>query len=159
MININYKWDNNLAIVSAKEIYNYELNKSNKKYIGLIFIAMLQFGVVGALKHDVYGFLVVSTLGLVYWYGLRWPLRKYFINKTFEKSPLSNKTISLVAKDDGIYLDNQLQISYNNINDIVELENGIVIYHQAGTSYFPNSSFDSKKDKEKFIKLLLSHLS
>ena len=155
MININYIWDKKLALNSAYDIYNYELKNSNKKYIGWFFIAMLQFGVVGALKHNVYGFLVIATIGIVYWYGLRWTLRKYFINKTFKKSPLANKQINLIAKDDGIYLDDQLQFNYKSIKKVAILDNAIVIYHNLGTIYLPNSAFNSKKERDKFKTLVI----
>ena len=48
MINIHYLWDKELALKSAYDIYEYELKNSNKKFIGWLFIALAQFGVVGA---------------------------------------------------------------------------------------------------------------
>ena len=101
-IKIKYIWSKELALSSARALYEYEFKNSRKRFIGWFFIALVQFGVVGALKHNSYGFLTLGTIGLVYWYGLRWPLRKYFIEKTFEKSPLANSNIDLLIKDDGI---------------------------------------------------------
>jgi hypothetical protein len=159
MININYIWDKKLALQSACDIYEYELKNSNKKFIGWFFIALAQFGVVGALKHDAYGFLVVATVGLVYWYGLRWSLRKYFINKTFNKSPLANKQISLIAKDDGVYLDDKIQFNFDNIKKVAFLDNATVIYHNIGTFYIPNNAFDLAKDRDKYHKLITKESS
>ncbi len=153
-IEIKYTWDKDLALKSAQDIYKYELQHSNKKYIGLLFIGMLQFGVVGALKHNAYGFLVLATIGLTYWYGLRWPIRKYFILKTFEKSPLADKTISLTIQNDGIYSEDKLQIEYKNIIKYVQLDDALVIYHTLGTIYLPSASFPTSKDIKKFIKIL-----
>ena len=154
MINIEYKWDQNLAIKSSKDIYEYELQNSKKKYIGWLFIALVQFGVVGALKHQVYGLLMISTFLIFYWYGFRWPLREFFIKRTFSKSPLANNTIQLQAKKDGIYKDNKLQISYKDIKNIIQLKDAILIYHKFGTLYFPNYAFNSKNELKKFINFI-----
>jgi bacillopeptidase F (M6 metalloprotease family) len=98
--------------------------------------------------------LVVATIGLIYWYALRWRLRKYFINKTFYKSQLANKQITLTALDDGIYLDNKLQFGYDSIKKTALLEDAVVIYHSIGTFYIPNSAFENQKEKIAFIDLL-----
>ena len=153
MININYYWDEALAIKSAKELYDYEFKSSKKRFIGWFFIGLVQFGVVGALKHNAYGFLVLGTIGVVYWYSIRWPLREYFIKKTFHKSPLANTTINLIAKEDGIYKGEDLQISKDHIKDVVKLENGIVVYYMGGNLYFPNKAFKDSDDKKSCIKL------
>jgi hypothetical protein len=154
MIQIEYVWDKNIALKSAQEIYEYELKNSNKKFIGWLFIGLAQFGVVGALKHNAYGFLVIATVALTYWYALRWPLRKYFINKTFDKSPLADKNIKLEIQKDGLYSNDQIQISYDNIKRFVKLDNAIVIYHNMGTIYLPDNGFQSNNDKNQFIKIL-----
>jgi hypothetical protein len=154
MITIKYKWDEDMAVNSSADIYDYELQNSKKKYIGWFFVALVQFSVVGALKHQVYGLLIISTFLILYWYGLRWPIRKYFIKKTFSKSSLANSTIELQAQKDGIYKDDELQISYDNIEDVIKLDNAVLIYHHAQTLYFPNSAFSSSDKINKFINLV-----
>jgi len=149
-INIKYFWDEKLTIQSSLDIYEYELKISNKKFIGWFFIALAQFGVVGALKHNAYGLLIIATIGILYWYGLRWPLRKFFILRSFKKSALANTDIMLTAKQDGIYIDNQLQIAYDSIIKSVQLTNAIVIYHTLGTIYIPNNSFENAKERKRF---------
>jgi len=135
---INFIWSEKFALDSAKALYDYELQHSNKKYIGWFFVALAQFGVVGALKHNVYGFLVVATIGLVYWYILRWPLRAWFIKKSFKKSPFANKNITFTIKTDGIYKDDKLQIQNKDIYDTIKLDDFTIIYHKFGTTLFPN---------------------
>jgi hypothetical protein len=149
-IKISYVWDRELALKSAQDIYEYELKNSNKKYIGWFFVALLQFGVVGALKHNAYGFLVISTITLAYWYGFRWPMRKYFINKTFDKSLLANKKIELEATTEAILSNGEIQILYTNIKRYIQLENAIVIYHNLGTIYLPNNAFESTGARKQF---------
>ncbi len=154
MIEIKYVLDEKTAIKSAYDIYRYELKNSNKKFIGLFFIALMQFGVVGALKHNVYGFLVISTIGVLYWYVFRWPLRRFFIKRSFYKSDLANQTINLVAKDDGIYKGDAIQVEYKNIYKVEQLEDAIVLYHNLGTTYIPNKAFKNSEQRGKFKKMI-----
>jgi len=151
MININYIWDESTALKSAEDIYLYELKHSRKRFMGWFFIALVQFGVVGVFKHNSYGILMVGTIGAVYWYGFRWQLRKYFIKKTFIKSPLANKQISLEASDTEILNHTQTQIIYKDIKKLIKLDDAIIIYHKFGTIYLPNSAFSDAKNKQKFI--------
>ena len=149
-IKISYLWDKNLAIQSSKDIYEYELKNSNKRYIGWFFIALSQFGVVSALKHNAYGLLVISTILLIYWYMLRWPIRNFFINRSFNKSNFANKKIELEATKEAILSDKKVQIPYDSIKKFIQLDNAIVIYHTLGTIYLPNSAFESSKDRTAF---------
>ena len=156
-ITIKYTWDERLAITSAKEIYEYELKNSNKKYIGWLFVALAQFGVVGALKHNAYGLLVISSLGILYWYGFRWDIRKFFISKSFKKSPFKDKVIQLEADEKGIFTDGKELLLYKDIIKSEQLENAIVIYHKLGTTYIPNNAFESKSKRvifKKYLKLV-----
>ena len=153
-IEINYIWDQKLALESAKILYDYELKNSNKKYLGWFFIALLQFGVVGALKHNAYGLLSISTILVVYWYNFRWPIRKYFIKKTFLKSPFANKKIKLVATDKYLQIDENSQIQYNDIKKYEQLDKGIFLDYQSGTIFLPNKAFSIVEDKNRFYKFI-----
>ena len=158
MITIKYKWDEDLAVDSSADIYDYELRNSKKRYIGWFFVALVQFSLVGAMKHQTFGLLFVSTFLIIYWYVFRWSIRKYFIKKTFTKSTLANTEIELQALKDGIYKDDELQISYDNIEDVIKLDNAVLIYHHSQTLYFPNSAFSSNDKINKFIKLIKTNL-
>jgi len=150
-IKISYLWDKAFAIESSYNLYEYELKKSNKKYIGWFFVILSQFGVVGALKHNAYGFLVVASFGILYWYGLRWQLRKYFIIRSFDKSTLANTMILLEATTDGLYNNSKIQLLYKDILNIEQLENAIIIYHNLGTIYIPYKAFNNTKDRKLFL--------
>jgi len=144
-ISLVYRWDHELALKAAKLIYTYEFKNSMKRYIGWLFIAMAQFGVVGALKHDAYGMLIVSTFLLLYWYGLRWPLRRMALQRRFEKDPLKDKTLSLSIEADHIVV-NDIPILYDQIFKAVELEEGFLLYTRKQPLFIPKNSF--KKEKE-----------
>jgi hypothetical protein len=56
-IEIAFKWDKDSALQASKLYYDYDMKNSSKRYIGWFFVALVQFGIVGALKHDVFGLL------------------------------------------------------------------------------------------------------
>lgn len=153
-IKINYIWDKDLAIESSYDIYQYELKNSNRRFIGWFLIGLTQFGIVGALKHNAYGILFISTIALFYWYILRWPIRKFLIQRSFKNSNFLNETISLEITNNAILSNNKVQVSLDSISKTLILTNGIVLYHNLGTIYIPNKAFKTIKDKNLFKSLL-----
>jgi hypothetical protein len=149
-IQINYLWNAKIALDSSHELYQYEFKHSRKRFIGWFFIALVQFGVVGALKHNAYGFLTLGTIGVTYWYGFRWNIRKYFILRSFNKSPLANTKIILEATKDGLYKNEKIQLFYKDISKSEQLNNAIVIYHASGVIYIPNQAFQTSKERTIF---------
>jgi len=150
---IRYTWNKDLAIKSARDSYEYELKNSNKRFIGWFFIALAQFGAVGALKHDSYGFLIVSTIGLVYWYGFRWNIRRYFINKSFDKLPNANRDIHILLKDDGLYLDHA-KISWEEIAGVILLQDGFIVYLTNSSFFIPSFAFNNADERNEFAKIV-----
>ena len=67
-IYIEYTWTKELFLKASKSAYDYELKNSPKRFLGWIFIAMAQFGVVMAMIKGAGGLLILSTIFLIYWY-------------------------------------------------------------------------------------------
>ena len=148
-IKIEYIWTEELAIKSSRLLYEDELKHSNKKYIGWFFIALAQFGVVGALKHNAYGMLFIASVGLLYWYAVRWSLRKFFIKNTFKKSPFANKTIKILATKTAIVIDGN-ELPYQNIKETKQIPDGLIINYIGNAIFIPNSGFSSADDRALF---------
>jgi len=146
---ISYIWDRQTFLKAAETAYKYELKNSNKKYLGWLFIAMAQFGVVAAMKKGAGGLLIISSILLVYWYLLRWPIRKFFINKTFDKSPYANKQFNIKILDDGIEVNNSL-IGWDKILQVIFLENGFFLYMEQDFFFFPSSAFKDIEERNRF---------
>ena len=92
-VEASFVWSESVALRSSELFYKYEFRHSYRRYLGWLFIAMAQFGVVGALKHDAYGMLIVSSFLLLYWYGVRWQLRKRLVLSQFSGSPWLTKVL------------------------------------------------------------------
>ena len=151
-INFNYKWDKETYLKAAKVAYDYELKTSRKRYIGFFFIALTQFGVVAALKKGAIGLLLISTFLVVYWYLLRWPIRKISISKAFNKLPNANMDYSIKTDENGIKINSNL-IPWSEIAEVIYLQDGFLIYAENNFFFFPATAFKTLEDKNDFAKL------
>ena len=151
-INISYTWDKTTFLTASKATYDYNLKHSPKRFLGWIFIALTQFGVVGALKKDVYGLLIVSTFLVIYWYALRWPLRKIMLQRSFKNLPNKNHKFQMSADKKGIKIDNGF-IPWDTILEVVSLENGFLLYYEKTFLYIPKNAFVNADEKDSFSHL------
>ncbi|SFV51092.1 hypothetical protein MNB_SV-3-737 [hydrothermal vent metagenome] len=149
-IEINFTYTKELAFKASKLYYDWDMKNSSKRYVGWLFVAMVQFGVVGALKHDSYGILTISTILVIYWYYGRWYFRKGMIRKYYDKLYKTDTNVSFVLKEDGLYFDNLL-ISWDEIKKVIELEDGIIIHISTNTLFFEKDFFKSPKEMKYFI--------
>ena len=151
-----YVWDQATAMKASELFYRYDLKHSPKRFLGWLFIAMAQFGVVGALKHDAYGLLVLSTVFLIYWYYLRWIIRKRIALKYFRSSAAAGMTFKISIQKEGI-LQNDLLLSWDDIDTVVELEEGFLLYTKQAPLFFPGEAFGSDKVRQHFRATVKSH--
>ena len=156
-IKIKYKWDRENFLKASEIVYNYELKNSPKRFLGWIFIALSQFGVVMAMKKGAIGLLAISTILILYWYSFRWKIRKYFINKTFDKLPNANQNFSIIAKKEGLYL-NDKKINWSNILEIISLKEGVLLYIDKNFLFFPKESFKNFEEKKYFLEFVKVNL-
>lgn len=157
-IQISYTWDRETYLKASKIAYDYELTKSNKKYIGWFFIALTQFGVVAAMKGGAIGLLLISTVLVLYWYSLRWPLRKKMIERTFDKLPNANKNYHINISDQNLSIDEK-EISWNEITQVLVLKDGTFLYLNQDSLFIPNVAFKTSEEKNTFLKILKNSVS
>jgi len=152
-IKIEYIWSKELFIEASKAAYEFELKHSSKRFLGWFFIAMTQFGVVAALKKDAYMLLFISTLLVIYWYALRWPLRRYIIAKSFASAAANEHQFVMSASEAGLIVDTTL-LKWSEIREAVSLEKGFLLFYASSFLYIPKSAFKNIDDKDKFSHLL-----
>jgi hypothetical protein len=152
-IEIKFTWSKDLAIKASKLYYDYDMKASSKRYVGWLFVAMMQFGVVGALKHDVFGLLFISTFLVLYWYYGRWYVRKGMIEKYYDKSNLDATEVKFLLKDDGLYYDEEL-IDWDNIEKVIKFDDGVLLQTTSNTLFFETSAFESYDEVQRFLKLM-----
>ena len=144
-------WSEALALKASKLYYDYDMRHSAKRYIGWLFVGLVQFGIVGALKHDSYGLLFTSTFLVVYWYYGRWYLRKGMI-KRFYKHHSESERLEVVVDAMGISI-NGAQITWQDVLKVLTLEEGFVVQTQKGTLFFEKEHFASSSDRASFKSL------
>jgi len=148
---LTIKWDENIFLEGAKAYYDYTLKHSKKRVLGWIFIAILQFGIVMLLKQGTYGMVLLGSILTLYWYFLRWPIRRALLKMAFKKSPLANKEINIDINKNRLLIDNQ-ELSFEKIKDFIKSDRGYLLIIDKGFIYIPFNKL-SKKD-EKFLKNL-----
>jgi len=146
-IEAKFVWSEAVALLSSELFYKYEFRHSYRRYIGWLFIAMAQFGVVGALKHDAYGMLVVSSFLLIYWYAIRWQLRKRLALKLFSGSPQANQEIMTSFDTEGLETDGE-KVLWTKVVKVVEKGAGFLFYTQEQPSFFPKEAFSSSDERD-----------
>ena len=149
-IEITFTWSKDLAIEASKKFYDYDMRHSNKRYIGWLFVALIQFALVGAFKHDSYGMLYLSTFLGAYWYYGRWYLRKQMLKKFYDKQNIDAQKAHFTLKEDGLYQNNHA-IPYDEIFKVIKLEDGILVQVQNNTLYIKRDSFNSYEDLTRFL--------
>jgi len=151
-ININYTWSKEVFVSASQATYEFELKHSPKRFLGWFFIGLSQFGVVGALKKDAYGLLLISSILVIYWYLLRWPIRKFMIARSFDSSASKDHEFKMLASKDGIEVDT-VMIKWSKITEVISLESAFLLYYGTSFLFIPKSAFQNDSDKDKFSKL------
>jgi hypothetical protein len=147
-IKITLEWSKEQALSASKAFYDYDMRHSNKRYMGWFFVGLTQFAIVGALKHDTYGLLFVSTFLVGYWYYGRWLLRNAMLKKYYAN--IKEQTLHFTLKEDGLYNADQL-ISWDEIFKVIRLEDDILLHTQDSTLLFRRNSFRSYDDLQLFV--------
>ncbi|SFV70038.1 FIG01147061: hypothetical protein [hydrothermal vent metagenome] len=151
-IEVSFEWNKELAFKTSKLYYDYDMRHSNKRYVGWFFVALTQFGIVGALKHDSYGLLYISTFLVSYWYYGRWFLRKRMLVRFYDKNNSQNIDIHFSIDDDGFH-GKEKNISWDEIIKVIELEEGVLIQSKEDALFFANAAFKQKGDKTRLLKM------
>ena len=152
-----FVWDEATFMEGAKLAYDYDMRHTWRRYVGWFFIAMTQFGVVGAINHGAPGLLLVSTILVVYWYFLRWPLRKRALRRFFEKSPLKDQEIVVEPEEGGICLAGSC-VPWREFVRVVASERGYLLDMVDGFLYIPRKVFADSESRNAFVAVLKAHI-
>ena len=151
-IEVNFKWNKELALTTSKLYYDYDMRHSNKRYLGWFFVALVQFGIVGALKHDSYGLLYLSTFLVLYWYYGRWYLRKRMLLRFYDKNVPKNVDVHFSIDAEGLHGNNEV-ILWDDIIKIIQLEEGVLVQSTESALFLDKSAFKNVQERRRFIKM------
>ena len=151
-IEVNFKWNKELALTTSKLYYDYDMRHSNKRYLGWFFVALVQFGIVGALKHDSYGLLYLSTFLVLYWYYGRWYLRKRMLLRFYDKNVPKNVDVHFSIDAEGLHGNNEV-ILWDDIIKIIQLEEGVLVQSTESALFFEKSAFKNAQERRRFIEM------
>ncbi len=151
-IEVSFEWNKELALKTSKLYYDYDMRHSNKRYVGWFFVALVQFGIVGALKHESYGLLYLSTFLVGYWYYGRWFLRKRMLERYYDKNNPQNLQIEFSIDENGLH-GIEKNISWDEVFKVIELEEGVLVQAKENALFFANTAFKKEADKIRFLKI------
>ena len=155
-IKVSYIWNRENVESLFEASYKYQFNNSHKRYIGWFFIAVMQFGVVAALKKGAFELLLFSTIMVVYWYYGKKIIAKKRAEKSFETSEFKDKKIEMLIDEDGFTLLSPYQEkwSWDDVQEVIELNNDIMLYKYPNFHYIPEKGFESIEEKSRFKSLV-----
>ncbi len=155
-IKIRYIWSRENVEKLFDSSYKYQFNNSGKRYFGWLLIALMQYGVVVALKKDAFAILLFSTIMLAYWYyGKRW-IAKRRANKSFENSEFKDREIEMLIDESGfkILSPYKKNLKWSEVQEVVELGDDIMLYSHPNFHYIPANGFESIEEKSRFKSLV-----
>ena len=145
-IEISYIWDKENFEKAFSRSYTHQFKHSARRYVGWFFIALAQFGVVAALKGGSVGLLMLSTILILYWYGIKkWLVHRRAV-AVYEKSALKNSQITLQISDEGIK-QNTMFVSWEDLKGLVPIEDDILLYYGENAFYISANAFQSIEDR------------
>ena len=152
-IEITLQWNEKEALKASKLFYDYDMRNSFKRYIGWFFIAMMQFGIVAALKYDSYALLLISTFLVFYWYYGRWYLRSALIKKFYKKKNIQNNTLHIRCDENGIFIEN-VPIAWEDVYAVTDTKSALLLQSKEEPLYIPYDAFEDIDDLQKCLELL-----
>jgi hypothetical protein len=104
------------------------------------------------MKKGAVGLLFISTFLVIYWYMLRWSLRKRFISKTFDKSKNANHNYQIEVNDEELVID-ETPLPWSKIKRVISLKEGFLLYHKEEFFFFPSTAFKDLEERNKFASI------
>ena len=151
-IEVSYTWSRENIEKLFDSSYTYQFEHSRKRYIGWFFIVLLQYGIVVALKKEVFAILLFATIVLFYWYyGKKWIAKRRAI-KSFDTSPFKDKKIQMRIDRTGFTLlqPNQEKWSWNEVDEVTASGEDTILYKYPNFHYIPALGFASPEEKSRF---------
>ncbi len=146
-------WDEATFLEGAKNAYDFDMHHTWRRYMGWFFIALTQFGVVAAVRHGSVGLLLVSTLLVLYWYGLRWPLRKRMLKRFFARMPDAGKRLRLRISENGLCVDEKC-IEWNRFRRAILSSKGYLLEMGDAFLYIPRRTFPDAETRNAFVGMM-----
>ena len=159
-VRIKYVWNRENVEKLFDSSYRYVFSHSSRRYVGWFFIALLQFGVVAALKKGAIGLLLFSTLVLLYWYVGKRVIARRRALASWESSPFRNQTIIITADEDGLKIHSDqgdVSWSWDDVEAVAPIGDDVMIYHAHHAHYIPAGAFASIEEKSRFKTLAREH--
>jgi len=150
---LRLKWDEATFLEGAKIAYDYDMRHGWRRYAGWFSIALVQFGVVGAIRYGHNGLLLLSTLLVLYWYFLRWPVRQKALRRFFRSSGYAQKELSIEPEEEGLRIDGT-PVLWREFRRVIASKEGYLLDMGDAFLYLPRRVFADSGSRNAFVALL-----
>lgn len=149
-VTLSYRWDAKTCMTAAEAAYRHRLRHSPVRFAGWLFIALTQFGVVAALKQGSVALLLLGTLLTLYWYVLRWPLRRAALRRKCAKR--GEDAVTLKADAAGLHTGDAL-VAWDAVNSVIAMTPGFLVNLERDYLFFPRPAFGDAGTAAAFAEL------
>ena len=146
---VEYKWTKERFLEASKANYDLKMKSPKLKMVGYFGIALLLFSVYLSYSKGFYTTLIVSSILVIYWYALRWPLFRLQLSSNFKKHVAKNKTVSWLIKPESFSITSENgggSYKWNAVTDISESDYGFLVRQYPVFYWLPKDSFESETD-------------
>ncbi|SFV57046.1 hypothetical protein MNB_SM-7-475 [hydrothermal vent metagenome] len=154
-ITLTIEWNKERALQASKALYDYEMKHSPKRYIGWLFIAFMQFGIVALFKQQNPLLLLLSSLLVAYWYYGRWYLRCFFLKRYYTKQNFQKSVITISCDESSLDIADKI-LQWDDILQAIDTKAALLLQTKEEIFYIPFDAFENLDDLSSCMQLLKS---
>jgi hypothetical protein len=150
---VEYQWSKDRFLEACKANYDLKMKSLKLKLLGYFGIIFIFVGAYFSYTKGVYTTLVVSSLLVIYWYILRWPLYRLQLSFNFKKHVSKDKTVSWLINRETFSIASENgggSYKWSAITDISESKAGFLVRQYPVFYWLPKDSFESESDIDWF---------
>ena len=150
---VEYQWSKDRFLEASKANYDLKMKSLKLKLLGYFGIIFVLFGTYLSYTKGVYTTLIVSSILVVYWYLLRWPLYRLRLSTNFKKHASKDKNVSWLIEPESFSITSENgggSYKWSAITDVSESTAGFLIRQYPVFYWLPKDCFETESNIDWF---------
>lgn len=146
---VEYKWTKERYLEASKANYDLKMKSLKLKLLGYFGIIFIIVGAYLSYAKGVHTTLVVSSILVIYWYVLRWPLYRFQLSLNFKRHASKDKTVSWSLDLESFSITSENgggSYKWSAVTDISESNRGFLVRQYPVFYWLPKDCFESEND-------------
>ena len=155
---VEYKWSKDRYLEANKANYDLKMKSMKLKLLGYFGIILVVLGAYLFYTKGIYTILVISSLLVIYWYLLRWPLYRLQLSSNFNKHASKDKNVSWLIEPGSFSITSENgsgTYKWSAITDISESKAGFLVRQYPVFYWLPVDCFESDADIDWFRNVIM----